>query len=404
MKVLMINKFLRSVGGAETYMFQTGALLQKKGIGVEYFGMYHPDNIVGNRWDLYADPIDFSRKKPMSGIMNPLKVIYSKSADEKMGILLEKFRPDIVHINNFNYQLTPSVLEAAVRFRNGKDNPRIIYTAHDPQLVCPNHYMYIPRSRRTCGECLTGSYINCIKNRCIHDSIARSVLGAAEAAYWKKRKIYRHLDAIICPSEFIKCQLDTNPVLSEKIIVLRNFIRPPHIRKKEENHKKTEGGYILYFGRYSEEKGIRTLLDVCGELTYIPFVFAGSGPLEYLLDGLPNVKNVGFLQNEELDRLICGARFTVCPSECNENSPFSVIESIMNRTPVLGSDRGGIPELIEPGKTGWLFPAGNRDSLSRMIRRIWAGKEPEFLSVSCGNVSFNTADQYVKKLIQIYRP
>ena len=109
------------------------------------------------------------------------------------------------------------------------------------------------------------------------------------------------------------------------------------------------------FGRFSEEKGIGTLIDVCKSLPDVPFIFAGTGPLEDQIEGIPNIKNVGFQTGEDLEKLIREARFSIYPSEWYENCPFSVMESQMYGTPVLGANIGGIPELIQEGKTGELF-------------------------------------------------
>lgn len=372
----MVNKFLHPAGGAETYTFKVGEYLKRQGCQVEYFGMDHKENVVGNRWGLYGDPVDFHKKGIFANLVNPFKIVSSPDAREKVKRILEEFQPDIMHLNNFNYQLTPSILEGAEEYRkNKKEKLRIVYTAHDPQLVCPNHYLYQPGTGQVCESCL----------------------GALEAWYWKRRKIYGGLDVIICPSEFIKGRLDTDPLLAPKTRVLPNFVRPVTGKKKG------KGSYILYFGRYSREKGILTLLEACRELPDIPFVFAGGGPLEDRIQETENIKNAGFLKDRELDQMISGARFTVCPSECNENCPFSVMESIMNGTPVLGAIRGGVPELIRPGKTGWLFPSGDRENLKNMIRKIWDSCEPEIFSESCAEVQFDTIEEYGKKLMEVYK-
>lgn len=398
MKILMVNKFLHPAGGAETYTFELGKYMEAVGCEVEYFGMYDRDNVVGNRWGIYTSAMDFHKKGMSVYAMNPVRVIYSTEAKRKMRIILENFQPDIVHINNFNYQLTPSILLAADEFRKSrKKEMRIVYTAHDSQLVCPNHYLYHPGTYQVCEKCLEGSYVHCVLERCIHESAARSFLGMTEALYWKKRKIYDVVDVIVCPSAFMKKKLDTNPLLASKTVVLRNFVRPAAAEEKK------KGKYVLYFGRYSEEKGVRILLDVCRELPDIPFVFAGGGPLEHLVAGNDNVRNAGFLKEADLDEAIRNARFSVCPSVCNENCPFSVIESIMQGTPVMASRRGGIPELIESGKTGWLFTAGNRDMLRNMIREIWDSNEPEQFVELCRNVHFDTLEEYGDKLLKLYQ-
>lgn len=399
MKILMVNKFLHPVGGAETYMLELGTYLEKQGHRVEYFGMEHPENTVGNTWGLYTTSMDFHRDSLLAQAAYPLKIIYSFEAKKRILTLLEQFRPDVMHINNFHFHLTPSILLAADAYRrkNSRDL-RIIYTAHDSQLVCPNHLMFRRKQQQICSRCLSGSPVHCIWGRCIHNSFLRSCLGALESIYWKRRNAYDIFDAIVCPSFFMKKQLDTNPVLASKTTVLHNFVR----EKSTQNAQKQP--YILYFGRLSEEKGIHTLLNVCCSLPHIPFVFAGQGPLETAVNQVPNVRYVGFLHGEELDTLIRNARFSVCPSECNENCPFSVIESMMLGTPVLGSNRGGIPELIEDGRTGWHFPSGDAQALRTQIERIWACSEPEAFSAVCRTVKFDTLPYYVKKLWKLYLP
>ena len=106
----MVNKFLYPAGGAETYVFKLGEYWKKHGHEVEYFGMYHPKNIVGNRWELYCDSKDFHKKGIGANLTNPFKLIYSAEAKRKIRYILNVFQPDVMHINNFNYQLTPSIL------------------------------------------------------------------------------------------------------------------------------------------------------------------------------------------------------------------------------------------------------------------------------------------------------
>ncbi|MDD7738616.1 MAG: glycosyltransferase family 4 protein [Lachnospiraceae bacterium] len=397
MKILMVNKFLYPKGGAETYMLLLGNNLASRGHKVEYFGMYHPDNIVGNQWNLYTKPVDFHKQGRRANLVNPWKIICSSEAGRKMEKLLREFQPDVVHINNFNYQLTPSILLAVEKYRKKEQKTvKVVYTAHDSQLVCPNHYLYQPLQKKACDACLTGGFANCVRKKCIHNSTLRSFLGAMEGWYWKRRKVYGILDVILCPSAFMKKALDTNPLLASKTVYLQNFVNPTACSDDK------QGDYVLYFGRYSEEKGIETLLEVCKELPQIPFVFAGSGPLEELIRDIPNVQNIGFLRGKALQRTIRGARFSVCPSECNENCPLSVMESIMNGTPVLGTKRGGIPELIEEGKTGWLIEAGEKEQLREKILEIWGSSEPEKFSDFCRNVTFLSLEEYEKKLLQFY--
>ena len=75
-----------------------------------------------------------------------------------------------------------------------------------------------------------------------------------EAEFWKWNGAYKYIDKIICCSEFLKTKMDTNPLFATKTIAMHNFVEkvePKDVEKKD---------YVLYFGRFSEEKGINTLL------------------------------------------------------------------------------------------------------------------------------------------------
>ena len=140
MKVLIVNKFLYPNGGSETYIFKLGEALEQHGHEVQYFGMEHEGRCVGNRVNAYTSDMDFHGGSKLSKLTYPIKTIYSKEARVQLRKVLDDFKPDVCHLNNFNYQLTPSIILEIVKWRKetGRDC-KIIFTAHDYQLVCPNH-------------------------------------------------------------------------------------------------------------------------------------------------------------------------------------------------------------------------------------------------------------------------
>ncbi len=397
MRILMVNKFLHPNGGSETYIFEIGKMLRQMGHEVEYFGMEHAGRIVGNRVESYTCDMDF-HGGGLSRFLYPFRIIYSAEAARKIRKVLEDFRPDVVHVNNFNFQLTPSILYAIRRFeKKSGSRIRIVFTAHDYQLVCPNHLMQRPDGT-LCGDCLRGDVRNCIKYGCIHSSKAKSLLGAWEGWLYRKLHAYRMFDAVICPSRFMEQKLALHPDLKGKTVVMHNFVDA----KAGKTGKKED--YVLYFGRYCEEKGTDLLLDVCRALPDIPFVFAGGGPMEKQVNQAENVENRGFLTGEELVKTISAARLFVFPSRWYENCPFAVMESQMYGTPVLASDLGGTPELVRPGETGELFGGGDKKELEEKLRRLWQD-EPllAHYTEGCSRVHFDTAEEYCRKLVEIYR-
>lgn len=393
MKILMINKFLYPNGGSETYIFKLGDYLKSQGHDVQYFGMEHEGRCVGNNVEAYTSDMDFHGGSKLSKLTYPLKIIYSSEARKQIRKVLEDFKPDVCHLNNFTYQITPSVI---LEIKKWNSKCKIVFTAHDYNLVCPNHMLNNPNTHQNCEKCLGGHYINCAKNKCIHSSYAKSLIGTLEAMFWNKKGTYKYIDKVICCSEFMKTKMDTNPVFKDKTVALHNFIDKVEWKDTEKKD------YILYFGRFSEEKGIGTLIDVCKELKDVKFIFAGTGPLENEIKNIQNIKNVGFQTGDSLEKLIREAKFSIYPSEWYENCPFSVMESQMYGTPVLGANIGGIPELIQFGKTGELFESGNKADLKNKIIQLNETNIQEYVD-NCKNIQFDTIDEYYKKIIELYK-
>ena len=396
MKILMVNKFLYPNGGSETYIFQLGEFFNSHEHEVQFFGMEHEGRIVGNHAESYTTDMDFHTGK-LKKLLYPFKILYSAEARKKIRKVLHDFEPDVVHLNNFNFQLTPSIIYEVRAFEK-KNNTKIklVYTAHDGQLVCPNHLMRIPSTGELCMRCTNGNYFACTRNRCIHDSRLKSLLGSMEAYLYKKLHTYRKLDTILCPSEFLKNQLDKYEDLASKTQVLHNFCgQTEAVFEKEE--------YVVYFGRYSEEKGIGLLLQICAELPDISFVFAGDGPLKGEIRKVDNITDVGFQTGDKLKEIVGKAQFCIFPSQCYENCPFSVMEAQIYGTPVVASEIGGVPELLRDKETGLLCTPGDKEEWKRKLLSLWNHRETlERMQENCRNVRFDTVEEYCNKLMKIY--
>ena len=396
MKILLVNKYLYPKGGAETYVLNLGSYLTELGHEVQYFGMADPRNTVGNRLGLAVSPLDFSAGV-MKNLHAPFRMIYSAEASGKLTRVLRDFQPEVVHVNNIHYHLTPSVLLAADRHRRKTGRPmKILYTAHDYQLVCPSHGLFDGKYA-LCEDCLGGSFRHCIRRRCVKGSYLKSALAALDACIWRGSRAYEAIDTIICCSAYLKQKLDTDPLLRQKTVVLHNFAAVSPAASAE------KGDYVLMFGHLSRQKGAYTLLEAAKRMPETSFVFAGTGEAAAEIRKLPNCRYAGFLTGDALRDLVARAKVTVYPSQWPENCPLSVIESMSLGTPVIGSDMGGIPELIRPGKTGELFPAGDVSALESALRALL--ENPEILEKyqkNCGPGDFETRETYVRKMLKLY--
>lgn len=397
MKVLQVSKFLVHRGGVETYLFDLGALLEDAGHDVQYFGLDDPGKVVGNRWNIYAPNMELGGKQGLSRVKDVARTIESAENAKRFSELLNAFQPDVVHFNNIHYHLTPSVLEAAVRYRrNAKKHISLVMTMHDYHSIVPCDGCMNNRSYEICDECLDGHFLRCAVRGCTRGGRAKSFIAAAEAYWWKRRRIYAGLDVAICPSNYMKKKFDRVPEFAGRTVHLPNFTNLER-RTYEKNR------YVLYFGAYNRDKGVATLLDIARRHPEIRFKFAGKGPLASSMQEMPNVEDLGFNTGEVLRSIVGRATLAVMPSECLENSPFAVLEALCSGTPVLGANIGGIPELIDDGVTGELFEFRDEEDLEEKLISLW--NDPDRCarySRNCAEFEPMSSGKYLARLMGIY--
>ena len=358
MKILMVNKFLYPRGGCETYMLKLAEELKAKGHEVEYFGMYDEKNTVGNSAGMYTSNMDF-HSTGFARFLYPFKIIYSLEARRKIGKVLDDFQPDIVHMNNINFQLTPSVI-----YEIKKRKIPLVQTVHDYQMICPNHLLYNFNETKTCEACLNGSPLHCARNNCIHGSKVKSLVGAVEAMLYRALKTYEKVDLYVCPSRFLEGKLLAASKLYEgKTVAIHNFIEKQPRPEVAEGEKP----YVAFASRLSKEKGVDLLAQAAKMLPEYSFVVAGTGPDDEVLKNIPNVTLKGFLTGKELNSMIAGARVMILPSVWYENCPLNILETHAFGVPVITMNSGGMAELVEDGKTGLLVHEPTAEAIAKAI-------------------------------------
>ncbi len=366
MRILQINKYFYLRGGSERYMFEISSLLEEAGHQVLHLAMKSDRNEPSPWSGRFLPNIDYREKTtPGEQIRQAGRVIWNRRAYHAVVKMVREEKVDVAHLHNIAHQLSGSVLAAL----NRTGTP-VIHTLHDYKIICPAYRIF--RNGERCQLCRGHRYWNAIRHKCLLGSRAASSVAALEASIYTAMGLYRKkVDLFHAPSLFMKETMEEWGMDGDQIVHL-----PYTIDLKEYEPTGADEGYFLFAGRLSDEKGLDTLLDAAERLPHAPIVVAGDGPErawceeEVRMRGLESVRFTGHLSFSELAGAMRSCRALLLPSVWDDNSPLVIYESFAYGKPVIGSDRGGIPEMVHPGKTGLLFPAGNGEALAAAIKQL----------------------------------
>jgi glycosyltransferase involved in cell wall biosynthesis len=315
-----------------------------------------------------------------------LSLIWNGEAAANLEALVRETRPGLAHLHNIYHHLSPSILRVL-----RKHQIPVVMTLHDLRLLCPAIHML--RAGQVCEECKDGKLYNAVRYACVKESRAASLLASLETFHQRTRHLYEDaVDLFLCPSRFIRDKYLSWGFPAAKLRRLPNFVdldlwHPRHLSQA------TPKDAYLFFGRISREKGLRTLLDAqsrwekgyrSGKVTEPPLrlLVAGTGPCEGNLRAravqleLESVEILGNLDRPGLLRALGRSRFSVLPSECYENAPMAALEALACGIPVVGTNLGGIPEMIEDQVTGVVVPPQNPAGLlAGLIKAAQLGPE-----------------------------
>jgi glycosyltransferase involved in cell wall biosynthesis len=367
MKILHVNKFLYRRGGAESYMLDLAHLQRERGDGVELFGMRHPENEPSRfeRW--FPSRVDF--EPPPSSLQGKLRgagrLLWSSSAARGMTAVLDAFRPDLVHLHNIYHQLSPSILRPI----RAAGIPAVM-TLHDYKLACPT-YRFLDHGQ-ICEACVPRRFWNPVLRRCNGDSLAASALNGLEMTIHTATGIYGAVHRFACPSRFLEGKMREGRVFPDRLRWIPNFVDIHAIQAKE-----APGGDAVYAGRLADEKGVDVLIEAVSRDPELRLDVAGEGPAREQLERLAAARGAagrirfhGRIPAVELRELLRAASVLVVPSRWYENMPLSILEGFAAGLPVVASDLGGIPELIDSGRDGLLVPVDDPDALVDAIKGL----------------------------------
>jgi glycosyltransferase involved in cell wall biosynthesis len=361
MRVLLANKFFYDHGGPESVLFATRDLLIDAGHDVIDFSMQDARNRPSPYASYFSSNMDLQSVRPSpSSIRTALRFLDSGEAAANMRRLIRDHRPDIAHLHSINHQLTPSI----VRVLKAERIPTVM-TLHDYKLVCPAYTMLA--NGGVCENCSGGKFYRALTTNC--RGRARSALLTAESYLQHRvRRSYDGVSLFIAPSAF----------LADKFREM-GFGHPIEVLPNPATHQESgiatgkRGDHFLFVGRVVAEKGLRTLCTAA-VVARVRVVIAGDGPqldqLQTEFGANANIEFAGRVAPQDAQKMMAEARAVVVPSEWYENQPMVILEAFAQRTPVIASDIGGNPELVQEGETGLLHKAGSVGSLADKLR--WA--------------------------------
>jgi len=345
MKILVAHNRYRQAGGEDTVVAEEVRMLQERGHSVEQYTVTN-DKITDGWQQALAAARSF----------------YSRPAFYEVSTLLSSFQPDILHVHNFFPTISPAIFFAASKYR-----VPVVQTLHNYRLLCANATLF--RDGHPCEDCIVKhSFLPGVINACYRNSRAGSaVVGASSSLHAALGTWSTRIDRYIALTQFAALKLGSSRIPAEKIRIKPNFV-------PDRGYGMGRGGFALYVGRFTAEKGLETIIaaDRLGHLS-LPVHIAGEGPLlteiERACDRAGSrIVYLGYLSRSQVIEQMKQAAVLLVPSRWYEGFPMVMAEALSFGLPIIASRIGGLPEMVQDGHSGLLFEAGDPAALIQALR------------------------------------
>jgi glycosyltransferase involved in cell wall biosynthesis len=387
MRVLLVNDYASPTAGAEVMVLLLRDELRRRGHDVRVFAS-RVQLIAGESFADYTCYGSRTRWQAVSSTWNT-------SARWTLRKVLRTFRPDVVHIKMFLWQLSPAILSLL------RDTPTV-YNVVTYKAVCPRGSKMLPDGSR----CTFHPGTECYRQRCL--TWRSWPLMMAQRALFRRSRTA--VDAFVANSHATRERLTEDGI--EPVIVIGNGTavrarRPPL----------TGPPVLAYAGRLSPEKGVDTLLRAFAMMRDaapgVRLWIAGEGPDRAALQQLSadlgvagHVEFLGALDREALEQRFEAAWAQVVPSLWDEPFGMVAIEAMMRGTAVVASDGGGLRDIVRPRTTGLLVAPGDVCDLAQALRAVATSRSLcEELGTAGRSVALTeyTTAAYADKMEAVYR-
>jgi glycosyltransferase involved in cell wall biosynthesis len=382
MKVLAVHNRYQQPGGEDQVFLAETALLESYGHSVV-------------RYSTHNDRVAAMNRLALAG-----NTLWNSSTYQELRTLIRQERPHVVHFHNTFPLVSPAGYYAA----KAEEVP-VIQTLHNYRLLCPNALFF--RDGRVCEDCM-GKVVPWpgVVHKCYRGSRTASGLVTAMLTTHRVLRTWtRMVDVYVALTEFARRKFVEGGLPAGKMMVKPNFVYP------DPGSGEGRGGYALFVGRLSPEKGVDTLLAAWERLDRrIPLKVVGDGPLtEQVAEAAnryPYVKYLGYRPAEEVHALMKEASMLVFPSEWYETFGRVAAEAFATATPVIAADIGAVAELVEHGQTGLRFRPGDPEDLAAQVGWLLSHPEEHARMRRVVRAEFEakyTAQRNYQMLMEIYK-
>ena len=349
MRILLVHNYYRSgaPGGEDIVFEQERDLLIKSGHEVRCYTRSNDE----------VDETSFLQKAKAVR-----SLVWSDQAHSELRSLISEFRPNVAHFHNIFPLITASAYEACQ-----DAGVAVIQTIHNFRMVCSSATLY--REGSACNECGPGRRWPAVLHRCYRGSLFGSMAVARMLSSYESSRAYDFIDQFLVLSAFAKNKLTEFGIDSERVAIKPNFVLDVNV-VRDPNPE-----YVLFAGRWAEEKGVRLLVEAWRQMGSCRLVMIGDGPLRPWIESEVarhrlSVDLVGNVPRDRVAGFLSGARCLIAPSICQEAGiPLVVIEAWQSRVPVIASSAGSLAEAVEQGLVLG-FDASSADDLVRKIHQL----------------------------------
>ncbi len=351
MKIVIVHNTYQQPGGEDVAVAAESNLLERRGHTV----------------------IRYSRSNDEMAMMSAPRrllmvkdMIHSEKSKREMLDLLRNERPDLVHVHNTFMMVSPSVFEAC-----REAGIPVVQTLHNYRLLCPGWSLC--REGKVCEECIESGLWRGVWHGCYRDSRLMTAAVALMLQVHRMRGTWSHdVGGYVALTNFARDKFIEGGLPASRIGVKPNFL------ESDPGNRSSSGGFALFVGRLSAEKGAEVVLEAWQKLKgKIPLVIMGDGPLREPLESeaaarnLSNVTFAGWRSRGEILSAMKSASLLITPSLWYEGFPMTVVEAFACGIPVICSRLGGLREIVEDGSTGLHFNPGDAEDLAGKLDLLW---------------------------------